>query len=158
MAAPLTGLRLLIVEDNYLIASLIRQIFIAAGCIVPEPIPKLMQAQYAARHGDYDAAILDIDLNGEQVYPVSDILSGRNIPHFFLSGYGYHHLPLKYSGRQKLGKPFKQAELLDAVTMLVNAKNHKPGETPVRLLGGYSKLGGHSCRFLPLSPLGDTGR
>lgn len=118
MPASLIGLKLLIVEDNYLVASLIQEIFAAAGCIVSEPIPQLVQAQDAARRGDYDAAVLDINLNGEAAYPVADILSYRNIPYLFLTGYSAQHI--KYCERPKLGKPFKSAQLLDAVSNLVS--------------------------------------
>ena len=120
MTAPLIGLKLLVIEDNYLIASLLKQILISAGCIVSEPIPELLQAQDAARYGDYDAVVLDINLNGVHVYPVSDILSDRNIPHLFLSGYSHQNIPIRYSGRPKLGKPFRREQLLDAVSSLVS--------------------------------------
>ena len=120
MTAPLIGLKLLVIEDNYLIASLLKQILISAGCIVSEPIPELVQAEDAARHGDYDAVVLDINLHGVHVYPVSDILSDRSIPHLFLSGYSHQNIPIKYSGRPKLGKPFRREQLLDAVSRLVS--------------------------------------
>ena len=118
MATSLTGLKLLIVEDNYLIASLIEQILADAGCIVSQPIPQLVQAQDEARGGDYNAAVLDINLNGERVYPVADILSHRNIPYLFLTGYGAQHV--RYSERPRLRKPFKRAQLLDAVSNIVS--------------------------------------
>jgi CheY-like chemotaxis protein len=77
MAKALVGLKVLIVEDDYLIASLIEQLLTAAGCIVSEPIPRLLEAQEAAKRGNYDAAVLDINLNGERAYPVGDTLSDR---------------------------------------------------------------------------------
>jgi DNA-binding response OmpR family regulator len=120
MAGSLIGLKLLIAEDNYLIASVIEQILVAAGCIVSEPIPQLVQAQDEARHGDYDAAVLDINLNGERIYPVGDILSHRNIPCLFLSGYGAQVRPINFSKVPMLGKPFRRAELLNAVSNLVS--------------------------------------
>ena len=65
MAKALVGLKVLIVEDDYLIASVIEQLLTAAGCIVSEPIPRLLAALQAAKRGNYDAAVLDINLNGE---------------------------------------------------------------------------------------------
>jgi len=56
MADSLVGLKVLIVEDDYLIASLNEHLLKSAGCIVPKPIPEVVRAQEAARGADYDAA------------------------------------------------------------------------------------------------------
>jgi CheY-like chemotaxis protein len=120
MAKALVGLKVLIVEDDYLIASIIEQLLTAAGCIVSEPIPRLLAALQAAKRGNYDAAVLDINLNGERAYPVGDTLSDRNIPYLLLSGYSAQQLPTKYTQRPTLGKPFKSAQLLHALSNLVS--------------------------------------
>ena len=121
MAEPLKGLKILVVEDEYLIASLIEHVLNAAGCVVAEPISHLAQAQEAARRNAYDAAVLDINLRGERVYPVAEILSEREIPYFFVSGYHAIDLPAGYEGRRKLGKPFRSEQLLDTLSNLVSA-------------------------------------
>jgi DNA-binding response OmpR family regulator len=82
MPDPLRGLKVLVIEDDYLIASFIEQLLTAAACIVSEPIPRLLEAQEEVKRGNYDAAVLDINLNGERVYSVCETLSGRNIPYF----------------------------------------------------------------------------
>ena len=64
MTAPLQGLRVLIVEDEYLVASLIEEVLEFAGCIVSGPIPRLAEALDAAGREAYDAAVLDINLKG----------------------------------------------------------------------------------------------
>jgi CheY-like chemotaxis protein len=56
MADSLVGLKVLIVEDDHLIASLVEHSLKSAGCIVPEPIPEVVRAQEATRRDDYDAA------------------------------------------------------------------------------------------------------
>jgi CheY-like chemotaxis protein len=122
MAAPLKGLKVLVVEDNYLIATLIEQILITAGCIGLERIPRLAQATEAARCGAYDAALLDVNLSGERVYPVAEILSDRNIPYLFMTGYSVEHLPAEYIERPKLRKPFKPEQLLGALSNLVSVR------------------------------------
>jgi DNA-binding response OmpR family regulator len=112
----------MVVEDDYLIASLIEYILNTAGCVVAEPISRLAQAQEAARRNAYDAAVLDINLRGERVYPVAEILSEREIPYFFVSGYHAIDLPAEYEGRPKLGKPFRSEQLLDTLSNLVSAR------------------------------------
>src|SRR5882724_2298726 len=88
MTASLEGVRVLLVEDEYLVAALIEEILEIAGCIVTGPIPRLAQAVDAADHEACDAAVLDVNLAGERIYPVADILSRRNIPFVFVTGYG----------------------------------------------------------------------
>ena len=112
MTASLEGMRVLLVEDEYLVASLIGDILGTAGCIVTGPIPRLAEAVDAADHRVCDAAVLDVNLSGERVYPVADILSRRNIPFIFVTGYGMSALPREYADRPRLSKPFRTGELL----------------------------------------------
>jgi DNA-binding response OmpR family regulator len=117
MTASLEGIRVLLVEDEYLVASLIEEILEIAGCIVTGPIPRLAQAVDAADRETCDAAVLDVNLAGERIYPVADILSRRNIPFVFVTGYGA--LPGEYANRPRLCKPFKMADLLDTLSDIV---------------------------------------
>ena len=117
MTASLEGVRVLLVEDEYLVASLIEEILETAGCIVTGPIPRLAEAVDAADRERCDAAVLDVNLAGERIYPVADILSRRNIPFVCVTGYGV--LPGEYANRPRLCKPFKMADLLSALSALV---------------------------------------
>ncbi len=118
MTASLEGVRVLLVEDEYLVASLIEEILETAGCIVTGPIPRLAEAVDAADRERCDAAVLDVNLAGERIYPVADILSRRNIPFVFVTGYGV--LPGEYAKRPRLCKPFKMADLIDTLSDIVN--------------------------------------
>ena len=117
MTASLEGVRVLLVEDEYLVASLMEEVLETAGCIVTGPIPRLAEAVDAADHERCDAAVLDVNLAGERIYPVADILSRRNIPFVFVTGYGV--LPGEYAKRPRLCKPFKMADLLDTLSDIV---------------------------------------
>ena len=117
MTASLEGVRILLVEDEYLVASLIEEMLEIAGCIVTGPIPRLAKAVDAADRETCDAAVLDVNLAGERIYPVADILSRRNIPFVFVTGYGV--LPGEYANRPRLCKPFKMADLLDTLSDIV---------------------------------------
>ena len=119
MTASLEGVRVLLVEDEYLVASLIENILETAGCIVTGPIPRLAEAVDAADRERCDAAVLDVNLAGERIYPVADILSRRNIPFVFVTGYGV--LPGEYANRPRLCKPFKMVDLIDTLSDIVKS-------------------------------------
>jgi DNA-binding response OmpR family regulator len=107
MTGPLADLNVLVVEDNYLIGSLIEDVLTAAGFGVSGPFPRLTEAIEAASIGAYHAALLDINLHGEQVFPVADILSRQKVPYLFVTGYGHGMVPPEHSDRPRLTTPFK---------------------------------------------------
>jgi len=119
MTAALEGLRILVVEDEFLVASLIENMLESSGCLVSGPIPRLAEALEAVDHGTYDAAILDVNLGGDRIDPVAEALSQRNVPFAFVTGYGAGALPREYADRPRLCKPFKMADLLGMLTDLV---------------------------------------
>ena len=121
MTAALEGVRVLVVEDEYFVAILIEEILESAGCIVMGPHPRLPEALDAVDHEDYDAAILDVNLAGERINPVADALSERNIPFLFVTGYGANGLPGEYAQRPHICKPFRMAELIGALSNVVNS-------------------------------------
>lgn len=119
MTAPLEGVRVLIVEDEYLVAALIEDMLKSAGCVVSGPIPRLAEALDAAGRETCDVAVLDVNLAGQRIYPVADILSRRNVPFVFLTGYASGVLPGEYAERPRLCKPFKMADLLGTLSSLL---------------------------------------
>ena len=122
MTTELEGVKVLVVEDEYLVATLMEDMLESAGCVVAGPIPRLAQALDAASSEACDVAVLDINLAGERVYPVADILARRSVPFVFVTGYGANTLPPEHAGRPRLCKPFRMAELLSAISDVV-----KPG-------------------------------
>ena len=120
MNAELCGIRVLVVEDEYLVASLIQDILENAGCIVSGPIPRLREAIDAAEIETCDAAVLDVNLGGKRVFPVAEVLTRRHIPFIFVTGYGAASLPLEHHGRPTIRKPFRNEELVNAVSGLLN--------------------------------------
>lgn len=119
MTAALEGVRVLVVEDEYLVAILIEEILKSAGCIVRGPIPRLPDALDAVDHDDYDAAVLDVNLAGERIDPVAQALSRRKVPFVFVTGYGEGVLSEEFAERPRLCKPFRMADLLGAVSNIV---------------------------------------
>lgn len=111
-ASP-TPPRLLVVEDEYLIRMLLEDMLDDLGYRVAAAVGTLAEAREAAASGDFQAAILDVNVDGEQIFPVADILVNRGLPFVFVTGYGEGSLPDGYRGRPALQKPF-QAERLKA--------------------------------------------
>jgi CheY-like chemotaxis protein len=119
-AQPLYGRRILIVEDEYLIAMQVKRWLLAAGAEVVGPVSSVEQALDLIEGDRLDAAVLDVNLgNGGTVYPVADKLSALGVPYLFATG------DVKISGaaadRQcsQLEKPFVEAELLRATGKLI---------------------------------------
>jgi len=106
------GLRVLVVEDEFLLALLLEEELVSAGCSVVGPFSGLAQAMEAARRETFDLAILDINLNGEMVYPLADELSGSGVPFIFMSGYGLSNLPERFRTAPRIAKPYDPAILV----------------------------------------------
>jgi len=91
--AILAGKRVLIVEDELLVALLIEDFLVEMGCSPLGPCGNVAKALHAVRTETFDLAVLDVNLAGEKVYPVAEMLTGRQIPFVFLSGYGEEAIP-----------------------------------------------------------------
>jgi DNA-binding response OmpR family regulator len=127
MTAALEGVRVLVVEDEFLVASLIEDILESAGCVVSGPMPRVADALSAMDRENYDAAILDVNLAGDRIDPVAEALSRRNVPFMFVTGYGAGGLPVDFAERPRVCKPFRVADLLGVLSNLLHAPLPKRG-------------------------------
>jgi len=107
--------RILVVEDEFLIALDITGVLEQAGLTVIGPAANVGDALRAIAGETVDGALLDAHLGGEPVSHVADALIARGIPFAFVSGYGREHLPAAYSTAPLVKKPFTGRELLAAV-------------------------------------------
>ena len=114
-ADTLSGKRILVVEDEYLIASLIVTVLTRAGCVVVGPFSTLAIALEAARTEDVDTALLDVNLAGQFVFPVAEVLDQRHIPFLLLTGYGENAIPDDHRDWKVVSKPFRPQRLLTAL-------------------------------------------
>ena len=103
--------RLLVVEDEYLIRMLLEDMLADLGYDVAAAVGTIAEASELAANGDFNAAILDVNLNGQEVYPVAEILAKRGLPFVFVTGYGERSLPEPYRDRPALQKPFQVEQL-----------------------------------------------
>ena len=107
-AAP----RVLIVEDEAMIAGLIESILSAAGWSVVGPVATLERALETIDRGRLDAAVLDVRVNGHDAYAVADVLMGRRIPFVFVSGFTRKQMPPGYQDCAYIAKPFTPDAIL----------------------------------------------
>ncbi|HEX2117347.1 MAG TPA: response regulator [Alphaproteobacteria bacterium] len=104
--ASLTGLRILLVEDEAMVAMIIEDTLRDLGCEVVGPIASIERAREAAISERVDGAFLDVNLRGELVYPVAEVLAARNVPFAFVTGYGESGIDPRFRGAPVLAKPF----------------------------------------------------
>src|ERR1041385_8637649 len=102
----LAGSRILVVEDDRLLSSMLEDALTILGCnaIKASDIAEAMQLVTTAT---LDGAILDVNVAGEKVYPIAQELGRRGIPFFFVTGYVNSDMPSEYRDRPLLKKPFR---------------------------------------------------
>jgi PAS domain S-box-containing protein len=108
--------RILIVEDEMMVAMLLEDMLGELGYEVVGPALALDKALAMAREAVIDAAILDVNLNGRETYPVAHVLRERGIPFVFASGYGERAIAESFQGAPILSKPFQRNDLDRAVS------------------------------------------
>jgi CheY-like chemotaxis protein len=118
MLDHLQGCRVLVVEDETVLAVTIEEILQDLGCVVVGPVGRLEAALKLATDGRLDAAVLDISIRGGLVFPVAEKLRTRQIPFVFASGYGEWALPDAFADQPRLTKPFTVQELEAAMRSL----------------------------------------
>jgi DNA-binding response OmpR family regulator len=120
----LAGQRILVVEDDMLIAAFIEEVLHGLGCVVVGPASKLDCALQLANDETFDAAILDVTIRGGQVFPVAERLRSRRIPFVLATGYGDWALPASFQGQIRLTKPFTIQELETEMQTLCGGAPH----------------------------------
>jgi CheY-like chemotaxis protein len=111
--------RVLVVEDEYLIRMLLEDMLEELGYDMAAGVGTISEASDEASNGDFHAAILDVNLDGQEIYPVADILAERGLPFVFVTGYGERSLPDPHRGRPALQKPFQAEQLRSALAGLL---------------------------------------
>jgi CheY-like chemotaxis protein len=115
---PSAQRRVLVVEDEVMIRMLLEDMLSDLGYDVAGTAGGLDEALTLAREADVDVAILDVNLNGNPVYPVAQILTARGVPFIFSTGYGEQGLPDAYRDCPMLQKPFQMENLERALAVI----------------------------------------
>jgi CheY-like chemotaxis protein len=111
------GARVLIVEDEIVVALFLEDLLAEFGYEIAGIVSHLDDAM--ARPGDYDIALLDVHLNGRNVFEFADRLAACGTPFVFATGYGARGIPDRHCARPVLQKPFRPDELKRALEDVV---------------------------------------
>ncbi|WP_046865935.1 response regulator [Microvirga massiliensis] len=113
--------RVLVVEDEYFLADDMAHSLQKLGAEVVGPVPTRDKALGLLESGErIDAAVLDINLRGETVFPVADTLIRQGVPFVFATGYDQSAVPAAYKGVPRWEKPFRPDELAKMLPWLMS--------------------------------------
>jgi DNA-binding response OmpR family regulator len=118
MSTSATARRILVVEDEALVAMLVEDALMDAGFTVLGPARTVSQALELLKADPPDAAVLDLNLGGENSLSVADALAARGIPFLVATGYGAAGLPAHLKHIPVLPKPYDPADLTGAIDRL----------------------------------------
>lgn len=117
----LSGLRFIVVEDETLVAMLIEDMLMDFECIIAGRAGTVAAA-LAIINDDtcvLDAAVLDVNLGGETIFPVADALAKQGIPFVFSTGYGTPGILAEFADRPVIAKPFSALVLETALLKIL---------------------------------------
>ena len=116
MSQAIAGRRVLIVEDESLVAMLLETILEDMGCSPVGPAATVEDGLRMVGDGEpIDAALLDVNVAGKQVFPIAEALKEGGVPFVFSTGYGEGGLPDEWRGQPTLQKPFTEAAVREAL-------------------------------------------
>jgi len=117
----LCGQKILLIEDEWLIADFISAMLEDMECTVSGPVATVVDALTAIAAGNIDCALLDANLNGECSAPIADALVAKGIPFIVVTGYGGLVLATETMNiAPRLGKPFLEADLRRSLELALN--------------------------------------
>lgn len=129
---PLAGRQILVVEDEAMVVMLIEDMLEEAGCTIT-PVGSIPKALAIIEDKEFDAALLDLNINGETSYAVADALTARGIPFAFSTGYGESGVRPDYQHIGMVEKPYRSQRLVEALNVaLARRPAEQAGEPPDR--------------------------
>ena len=123
MNKPVSGRRVLVVEDEMMVAWMLEDLLAELGFVIVGPAASVNQALTMIETEAIDVAVLDVNLNGEMSYPIADALAARDVPFVFVTGYDKDRMLDGYRCFPALQKPFRRSELSDALAKLLTLTN-----------------------------------
>ena len=118
--AELKRRRILVIEDSPVVAPFTAEILGELGYDVVGPAPTMAAAREMIDSETFDAAIVDVHIRGERVFPLCDELAARGVPFLLTSGYADWQIPDKWQDAPQLQKPYTIEQIEDALTKLLS--------------------------------------
>lgn len=103
--------RILVVEDEAMVSMMLEDMLADLGCQVVGPAASLTSGLRLAESAEVEGAVLDVNLAGEKVFPIADVLAGRGVPFVYATGYGRAGLREEDLTRPVVQKPYSVQEL-----------------------------------------------
>jgi DNA-binding response OmpR family regulator len=123
--SALAGCRVLVVEDDALIAMDVEGSIRDFGCHVIGPFGSIAAALAAVGTEQPDCAVIDLNLNGHPALALADALALAQVPFLFLSGHSANVVPQRHRARPFVGKPYEVSTLRGALTELCSRKGSR---------------------------------
>jgi CheY-like chemotaxis protein len=120
MSSSTRKLRVLVIEDEGLVAFFIEDMLTEMGHEVGAVASRMQEPLDLAKTGTFDLAIVDVNLDGQPSYPIAEILKERGVPFVFATGYGSKGIDPKFVDNPVLAKPFVMAEFQKLLPTLLN--------------------------------------
>jgi DNA-binding response OmpR family regulator len=114
----LEHMRVLVVEDEFLLGLSLLEDLAEAGADVVGPVSTLDEALEVVTSEAFDLALLDINIRGEMSFPIADALLARNVPLIFLTGYDADVIPERFRRWPRIGKPYDPRELASTLAVI----------------------------------------
>ncbi len=118
VSAPLSGRRILVIEDLPVVAPFTVDVLGELGCDVIGPAPNMAVARELVEAGAFDAALMDVHIRGERVFPLCELLAAQGVPFVLTSGYADWAMPEKWDDRPRLQKPYTIDQVEEALSGL----------------------------------------
>jgi CheY-like chemotaxis protein len=115
-SADLTGKRILLVEDSPVVGPFTAELLEELGCEVVGPAPNMAAARELVDSDGFDAALMDIHIRGERVFPLCEVLEAKHLPFVLTSGYADWQMADKWADRPRLQKPYKLDQVRQALS------------------------------------------
>ena len=116
--AGLKGRRILVVEDSPVVGPFTADLLGELGCEVVGPAPNMAVARELIENEAFDAALMDVHIRGERVFPLCEMLEAKAIPFILTSGYADWQMPEKLEDRPRLQKPYTIDQIEKALASL----------------------------------------
>ena len=117
----MSGLKVLLVEDEATIRMAVADMLRAMGHSIAAEAGHIREAMAHARSGEFDLAVLALNIGGQMTFPMADLIQTRGLPIIFTAGYGQGVSPKRFQNCPVLRKPFSSEALSIAINQLRTA-------------------------------------